>query len=93
MMRLIDADKLPIITKFDENDYIDVDDILNAPTIDDLVPVTHGHWIKHDIDKGILTLSECSVCTACVHICEKNCALAYENYCPHCGAKMDEIEE
>lgn len=90
-MRLIDADKLPVRTKFDENDYIYVDDILNAPTIDTVVPVIHGRWVKHDFGK--LTFSECSVCEACVHICEKNCALAYENYCPHCGARMDEEDE
>lgn len=60
---------------------------------DDSEPVIHGHWVKHDIGKGILMLSECSVCEACVHICEKNCALAYENYCPNCGARMDEEDE
>lgn len=62
------------------------------PTVD-AVLVVHGHWIEHDIGKGVFAFSECSVCGACVHMCEKNCALAYENYCPNCGAKMNETNE
>ena len=48
----------------------------------ELVPVRHGHWIN----TGFLT-AECSECGAEVH------ELEYGNYCPNCGAMMDEVEE
>ena len=53
----------------------------DAPTVD-AEPVRHGHWIN----TGFLT-AKCSECDAEVH------ELEYGNYCPNCGAKMDEEEE
>lgn len=51
----------------------------NLPTID---AVRHGHWIN----AGFLT-AKCSECDAEVH------ELDYGDYCPNCGARMDEVEE
>lgn len=52
------------------------------PEVVDAVPVVHGHWLKNG-DR----YCECSVCHH-----EGNTSGA-DNYCPNCGAKMDEVEE
>ncbi len=78
-MRLIDADKLDEIAfgKVTRNEYKLVDRILfEFPTID---PVKHGRWMKLGEDM------ECSCCWGIVEI------LNY-NFCPNCGAKMDEVD-
>lgn len=52
----------------------------------DAVPVVHGHWIIH-VDELFPADStqECSVCHG-----EEWLGIKHENYCPNCGAKMDE---
>ena len=93
-MRLIDADALiEDIKSFWDWDSIDgitattvlkqtMTDISNAPTID-AVPVRHGKWI--DKSGGIEgAWNYCSVCG------ER--AIELYDYCPNCGAKMDEEE-
>ena len=63
-----------------------IDEILDAPTVD-AEPVRHGHWINHFDDLFPEDSSvECSVCH------EYEGIMANDNYCPHCGAKMDEEE-
>ena len=53
--------------------------ILNAP-VADVVEVRHGRWIAtHDEFCG------CSVCKYPVYV-----AWGQTNYCPNCGAQMDE---
>lgn len=53
-------------------------DIESLPSID-AVPVKHGRW------KYISFLTvECSECKTQIH------DLEYSNFCPNCGAKMDE---
>jgi NADH pyrophosphatase NudC (nudix superfamily) len=50
-------------------------------------PVKHGHWIIHFDDLFPEDSSvECSVCH------EYEGIMANDNYCPNCGAKMDEVE-
>ena len=44
--------------------------------------VKDGHWIVYDIDHKRDWAYKCSVCG--------NCACEEWNYCPYCGAKMDE---
>lgn len=86
-MRLIDADALlkkkDIITINDGNrasvvGIVYEDDIEEAPTVD---AVKHGEWISEKYP-----LVKCS-------ICGKTMILAYDNYCPNCGAKMDGKEK
>jgi len=62
-------------------DYID-----NAKTID-AVPVVHAHWIdqKHGTYK-------CSSCGQFLDFGGVNAGRGDANYCPNCGAKMDEEE-
>lgn len=61
--------------------------IEDAPTVD-AEPVKHGHWINHFDDLFPEDSSvECSVCH------EYEGIMANDNYCPNCGAKMDEVDE
>lgn len=48
----------------------------------DFVEVRHGHWVYH---RGAIGYHDCSVCGTVI----SQTQLA-RNYCPHCGAKMDE---
>ena len=59
-----------------------------CPTVD-AVPVTHGHWINHYDDLfPEESTRECSVCHA-----EQMVTMLDDNYCPHCGAKMERKEK
>lgn len=86
-MRLIDADKLEAElrkTKFlDANDKVIVCAVIeNAQTID-AVPVKHGRWID----------GHCSNCGCDVpaYIIDWKWQKDMDaNFCPNCGAKMDE---
>lgn len=49
----------------------------------EFAPVKHGRWIPLEKEIG---LYECSICGH--KILRAEC-----NYCPNCGAKMDEVEE
>lgn len=49
----------------------------------DAEPVRHGHWeFDGELNTGIYAL--CSVCGESIYQC------GTWNYCPNCGAKMDE---
>lgn len=82
-MRLIDADKLKR-QEFDGDeycfDYVDAEDIDNAPTVD-AVEVVHGVWAPVN---RIDPLSGYR-CVKCRHIV----GFDLTPYCPNCGAKMD----
>lgn len=103
-MRLIDADEL--ITILDEELQKDgslskallvgfAKQILNdAPTVE-AEPVRRGKWkigeleiIGDDIYGGEFELQH-EICSVCGH---DNMAWS-SNYCPNCGAKMDEVTE
>lgn len=56
-------------------------DIVYSPTLD-VQEVKHGKWIwQGSISEG------CWVCSECEHKFYQG--YGNENYCPHCGAKMD----
>lgn len=60
--------------------------IYNAPTVE-AEPVRHGKWITKDV--GFLQKSFiCSACGGWEHNLE--CEHEDLNYCPHCGAKMED---
>lgn len=48
----------------------------------------HGYWIYHtsELFPADSTM-ECSVCHE-----HESVLLAHDNYCPNCGAKMDEVK-
>lgn len=90
MSRYIDADKLDkefneILDNPKEYDK-PIHDMLRefyfAPT-EDVEPVRHGHWIREYIElDGCFKCSECGIRV-----------IGKPNYCPDCGAKMDEEEK
>ena len=59
----------------------------DAPTVD---PVKHGHWIEVQRihEKDHTAICECSLCGDTVWVYDGQRAW---NYCPNCGAKMDEV--
>ena len=92
MARYIDADALYVNIKAECNPYgkptISFDDgckvldmIRRTPTAD-VAPVVHAHWRLVS-----LNLWDCTNCHYVVDYVNKK-----SNYCPDCGAKMDEKE-
>lgn len=93
MTRLIDADALmEIYARYEfTSDMGDAMEILdNAPTVD-AVQVRHAHWIwKGDEGDSRFMCSECK-CKEYVPTC-MGVPDIWE-YCPNCGARMDEVNE
>ena len=56
----------------------DLQDFIRAMPTADVVEVRHGEWVRH---KENCLHNKCSVCS--YEHCRE------DNYCPHCGAKMD----
>ena len=87
MPRLIDADRIVYSWVIDndgeEHDGITLQSIIDKMPTVDAEPVKHGHWI--DEQKGRWIYAKCSLCNT-VHDVRSN-------YCPTCGAKMDEVED
>lgn len=54
---------------------------------ENVAPVRHGHWIDcDDVYSSYVRCSECGDEFTCF---EADCA--YTNYCPNCGAKMEDL--
>ena len=53
----------------------------------DVAPVRHGKWLHTDYALHWTAKDECSECT--YHALDRD-DLSHYNYCPNCGAKMDE---
>ncbi len=64
---------------------VGVEDIEDAPAAD-VAPVVHGRWIE---DHDYLKCSECGVMVKCDFTFFD---IGNWNYCPNCGAKMQEVE-
>lgn len=93
-MRTIDADKL--VDMLYDNEFAvlcpldEVSGVVDAcPTVD-AVPVVHGQWD----DSGRYTFPGGSTAVRCTNcgcaLTESEYHLNNWNYCPNCGAKMDE---
>ena len=94
MSRLIDADKLKrhyawwkggtreMTMDEAKSDFDCIIDL--QPTIE-AEPRKHGRWIKWEGD--VLT------CSNCKHYWIQSGDQYDFNYCPYCGARMDEVEE
>lgn len=65
--------------------YIDdmISDIEDLPAAD-VEPVRYGRWIPHETNDGFSNGVQCSVCGEWFY------KYFTYNYCPDCGAKMDE---
>lgn len=85
MARLIDADALHWRMGVNQDDeqifYITGEDIDAAPTIDPENLRPHGKWVKDQFSYRYL-------CTNCKMTLPE--WLGVFNYCPSCGAKMEE---
>lgn len=100
MTRLIDADMLYTdLVKM--NDFGELSAkkairmVSKAPTVDAL-PVKHGKWIDPETFKRMWFrhhIFECSVCRNILDMDGVNAGRGDANYCPNCGARMDEEEE
>ena len=90
--RLIDANALlekaylthpaTMVNPYGGDYVVSVEDIENAPTVD-AVEVVHGRWINPYMNRYGHPCHCCSVCGFKASYQDKN-------YCPNCGAKMDE---
>ena len=85
-MRLIDADAL-IEEACAEGayGYVDAKQIADAPTVDTM-SVRHGQWETNSDRPDTLI---CSVCKCGFDMWKHD----PHNFCPNCGAKMDEVSE
>lgn len=102
-MRLIDADRLKrVLIAFFTGAHLElphiskvIDFLDNAQTID-AEPVRHGHWIENhhvfyvfgENYKPALNVEIDYKCSICNKDNEKT-----TDYCPKCGAKMDDVSE
>lgn len=90
-MRLIDADALrQDWLENGQNEYVydtnAVLDSIDAQPAIDAVPVVHGRWVSDESD----VLFHCSVCETQISTSwDYDCDEMW-NFCPHCGAKMDQ---
>lgn len=101
-MRLIDAEAFlkteidrcgsaPLVgTYTSDNEYLS-DRLKKAPTLE-AKPVVHGHWIEQE-DGNLDTYYTCSSCKEDFDLIAGTPCENLYNYCPSCGAKMDEKED
>ena len=97
-MRLIDADEF--LKKLDHSPLIQ-DAMCKAfdhmPTIE-AEPTRHGHWISASQTKFEKLffpqrVFKCSVCGNYLDFDGVNAGRGSANFCPNCGATMDEVED
>ena len=72
------------------------DDALNAiekMPKSDVVPIVHGRWICTNIAYGEYKCSVCEGMDTDCSDCYSNHNVLDQEYCPWCGAKMDEHNE
>ena len=97
MARYIDADKFhewvyPNWSYCAQNDD-DFHEAIDAQPTADVAPVIHAHW-EYRYDTGIYqTEFLCSRCKGLIETYSCTVDEVEYEYCPHCGAKMDEKEE
>lgn len=85
--RLIDANALIKEANADgAYGYVDAKQIADAPTVD-AVEVVHGRWIDAYPDIEPNPMFMYGICSECGF---EQAISKYLNYCPNCGAKMDE---
>lgn len=59
----------------------------------DVAPVRHGRWELHGIDDVLSALYFCSLCGYNIDEEEFLDRRSYICYCPHCGAKMEVMND
>ena len=91
-MRLVDADKIrwksyPNDYGETNDDYVGKCDIDNMPTVD-AVPVVHGRWLDNRADGYKWAF----ICSRCGYV-DGHPFGDRHNFCPNCGAKMENDED
>jgi predicted RNA-binding Zn-ribbon protein involved in translation (DUF1610 family) len=89
MAEYIEREAALKLAHYDDHDVpvIDVENIEALPAAD-VAPVRHGVWVPTPcpgIENGYLVV--CSKCKAEIYVAND---FNPSNYCPNCGAKMDE---
>lgn len=82
MTKYVNAGKMLEEYEHSIYDTTDLAEMLNYMPAADVEEVRHGKWVELPPFKGIYT---CSLCGRWGEY--------HWNYCPHCGAKMDEVEK
>lgn len=77
-----------IISVIDKHGHIACEFFADDATTIDAEPVRHGHWILEREPNGRPYCFHCSVCDDDFHHIGIKSAT---DYCPNCGAKMDEV--
>lgn len=67
--------------------------VINKAQTVDAEPVRHGHWHITDAYPHNVYCSECHTRFAQTHWAVWEDGSLPRNYCPHCGAKMDEVRD
>ena len=94
-MRLIDADNLKA-ELFDanwltDNDEHMVEEIVERQSTVDAEPVRHGRWEIVIVSTSNPSESEIEEkCSLCGRVVQRYGTQPQDNYCPNCGAKMDQ---
>lgn len=95
-MRLIDAEVLEneivkTMRYVPKDAVLDVACMVNrAPTIE-AKPVVRAHWEKVNPEKGVEARAKCSHCKVWAGYWDET--MEEFDYCPYCGAQMDEKED
>lgn len=96
MSRYIDADKAKEkkVYSEDRHEYVvPVAELDWLPTAD-VQEVMHGHWIEKALDNFRKVECSCSICGwSGVENYDSYVDIHDFEYCPYCGAKMDEEEK
>lgn len=102
MARYIDADRFiewldvgHLRTPYEKchSDY-DVKEMIDSQQTAEVQEVRHGHWIKNSLDNSRKFEYSCSICGwSGVKNYDSYVDIHDFEYCPYCGAKMDEEEQ
>ena len=101
MSRFLEADKVLVFKLYDDlteefyekeftiQNFIDTYAVDGCPQVVDAEPIRHEHWKK--TNGSYVEWYECSECGRKASVFWG--ANSLTDYCPNCGAKMDEVEE
>lgn len=66
--------------------HMEMDKILETLKKEGWQPVKHGHWIiDTKFGADVMSGGQMVICS----VCGRGIFYGEQNYCPHCGAKMD----
>ena len=98
MSKYIDADHLKkaVEHELDMQDlYLPVHffEVVDGMEAADVQEVKHGRWIKREYCSNYSGYDYGMKCSVCGKPLYRQLSEKMPNYCPNCGAKMDEVEE